>query len=112
MTHAFPARSSSDLLGIAEEILFPDGVPVVEDDHRGALLRALQGGGLVARGMAAAPGAAPAAVAIAAADRSEEPTSELQSLMRISYAVFCLKKKNQTINILKLDIKPSKTRNN
>src|SRR3546814_6633995 len=27
-------------------------------------------------------------------DRSEEHTSELQSLMRISYAVFCLKKKN------------------
>src|SRR3546814_10532182 len=26
--------------------------------------------------------------------RSEEPTSELKSLMRISYAVFCLKKKN------------------
>src|SRR3546814_3274558 len=30
----------------------------------------------------------------AVADRSEEHTSELQSLMRISYAVFCLKKKN------------------
>src|SRR3546814_2946801 len=29
-------------------------------------------------------------------DRSEEHTSELQSLMRISYAVFCLKKKNTT----------------
>src|SRR3546814_5996466 len=29
-----------------------------------------------------------------AADRSEAHTSELQSLMRISYAVFCLKKKN------------------
>src|SRR3546814_7814950 len=28
--------------------------------------------------------------------RSEEHTSELQSLMRISYAVFCLKKKNQS----------------
>src|SRR3546814_10107889 len=28
------------------------------------------------------------------ASRSEEHTSELQSLMRISYAVFCLKKKN------------------
>src|SRR3546814_4382961 len=28
------------------------------------------------------------------APRSEEHTSELQSLMRISYAVFCLKKKN------------------
>src|SRR3546814_8313912 len=30
-------------------------------------------------------------------DRSEEHTSELQSLMRISYAVFCLKKKNKKI---------------
>src|SRR3546814_4894117 len=29
--------------------------------------------------------------------RSEEHTSELQSLMRISYAVFCLKKKKTTI---------------
>src|SRR3546814_7682140 len=29
--------------------------------------------------------------------RSEEHTSELQSLMRISYAVFCLKKKTKTI---------------
>src|SRR3546814_9889529 len=35
-----------------------------------------------------------ALVAKAAAERSEEHTSELQSLMRISYAVFCLKKKN------------------
>src|SRR3546814_8077306 len=33
-----------------------------------------------------------------ACDRSEEHTSELQSLMRISYAVFCFKKKTQTIN--------------
>src|SRR3546814_10618444 len=32
---------------------------------------------------------------IVVARRSEEHTSELQSLMRISYAVFCLKKKNQ-----------------
>src|SRR3546814_2646461 len=31
-----------------------------------------------------------------APDRSEEHTSELQSLMRISYAVFCLKKKKNT----------------
>src|SRR3546814_1298423 len=36
---------------------------------------------------------APAAAVQAAAARSEEHTSELQSLMRISYAVFCLKKK-------------------
>src|SRR3546814_3577664 len=32
---------------------------------------------------------------VAAQKRSEEPPSELQSLMRISYAVFCLKKKKQ-----------------
>src|SRR3546814_10061711 len=38
---------------------------------------------------AAGAGAAPGD-----SDRSEEHTSELQSLMRISYAVFCLKKKN------------------
>src|SRR3546814_5818635 len=31
--------------------------------------------------------------------RSEEHTSELQSLMRISYAVFCLKKKNTQMNM-------------
>src|SRR3546814_2919220 len=35
----------------------------------------------------------------AAAPRSEEHTSELQSLMRISYAVFCLKKKKTTEHI-------------
>src|SRR3546814_3925642 len=33
--------------------------------------------------------------AVRRADRSEEHTSELQSLMRISYAVFCLKKKKK-----------------
>src|SRR3546814_1819008 len=35
--------------------------------------------------------------------RSEEHTSELQSLMRISYAGFCLKKKNNDIKIKKKD---------
>src|SRR3546814_4478252 len=39
-----------------------------------------------------------------AALRSEEHTSELQSLMRISYAVFCLKKKkdNSTLNMISI----------
>src|SRR3546814_6531756 len=37
-------------------------------------------------------------VARAGVDRSEEHTSELQSLMRISYAVFCLKKKKTNKN--------------
>src|SRR3546814_3079716 len=36
--------------------------------------------------------------------RSEEHTSELQSLMRISYAVFCLKKKTQIIDNNKSNI--------
>src|SRR3546814_4266649 len=40
--------------------------------------------------------------------RSEEHTSELQSLMRISYAVFCLKKKNTTIKHIKYPQKINK----
>src|SRR3546814_3634739 len=41
-------------------------------------------------------------LALEAAERSEEHTSELQSLMRISYAVFCLKKKKHTQDIIRL----------
>src|SRR3546814_8243051 len=42
----------------------------------------------------------PRTAVLLGAARSEEHTSELQSLMRISYAVFCLKKKqNKTPNI-------------
>src|SRR3546814_1710847 len=37
----------------------------------------------------------PDSLAKGTADRSEEHTSELQSLMRLSYAVFCLKKKTK-----------------
>src|SRR3546814_5265985 len=40
--------------------------------------------------------------------RSEEHTSELQSLMRISYAVFCLKKKIQQIERNSKQISPDK----
>src|SRR3546814_6973726 len=39
------------------------------------------------------------------AQRSEEHTSELQSLMRISYAVFCLKKKKQAKETTNITIK-------
>src|SRR3546814_5814080 len=38
------------------------------------------------------------------AGRSEEHTSELQSLMRISYAVFCLKKKTERSKSLKTSV--------
>src|SRR3546814_9270703 len=49
----------------------------------------------------------------AVGERSEEHTSELQSLMRISYAVFCLKKKKETpkniINKIKLEKRTKET---
>src|SRR3546814_3640469 len=41
--------------------------------------------------------------------RSEEHTSELQSLMRISYAVFCLKKKNDNKENLNTKTRPAHT---
>src|SRR3546814_2823251 len=46
----------------------------------------------------------------AVAVRSEEHTSELQSLMRISYAVFCLKKKTDNIHRNKIKTKPQNTK--
>src|SRR3546814_8448565 len=46
-------------------------------------------------GRTAAPARAPPLRPALVAQRSEEHTSELQSLMRTSYAVFCLKKKNR-----------------
>src|SRR3546814_4561996 len=52
--------------------------------------RGIDGAGDIGRVMAVASDRMPAGGCIA---RSEEHTSELQSLMRISYAVFCLKKK-------------------
>src|SRR3546814_8319283 len=40
--------------------------------------------------------------------RSEEHTSELQSLMRISYAVFCLKKKKNKYTMINISMKDKK----
>src|SRR3546814_8123052 len=112
MTHSFPTRRSSDLCAqlldhfrgtasgarqieigtaidptheqFARRHLWPDVVtlrdavePCVDTSHQEHL------GGVVADGQRI---------------RSEEHTSELQSLMRISYAVFCLKKKKNKQN--------------
>src|SRR3546814_2906840 len=85
-------------------------------DHRGADQRAddrdqwidqrcqgdqadTAGGGNLGRGVARA-------ARLAAFSRSEEHTSELQSLMRISYAVFCLKKTN-TNKLLNNQVSPT-----
>src|SRR3546814_1938970 len=49
------------------------------------------------------------AAALPRQGRSEEHTSELQSLMRISYAVFCLKKKNKKQQTEQIHISNTKT---
>src|SRR3546814_8650411 len=54
------------------------------------------GGRAADAGRGPRPRPAAAAAPAGGQDRSEEHTSELQSLMRISYAVFCLKKKKHT----------------
>src|SRR3546814_10293814 len=54
-----------------------------------------------ARDLSAAASSTSSSWRMSISARSEEHTSELQSLMRISYAVFCLKKKTQTAIELK-----------
>src|SRR3546814_8698190 len=61
-------------------------------EAREARLQVLQQSALAAKEVAAA-GDVEQQAAAGTVPRSEEHTSELQSLMRISYAVFCLKKK-------------------
>src|SRR3546814_4891303 len=69
------------------------GIPVMHLYIFGAWFLGILLTALLARRLI--PPAAGAAGDRGAPDRSEEHTSELQSLMRISYAVFCLKKKTQ-----------------
>src|SRR3546814_3459411 len=84
LTHSFPTRRSSDLGQIAAEAL--------QHHLGGVLLDAVLVGPL-----AGLQGALDVDLGALAQIRSEEHTSELQSLMRISYAVFCLKKKKKKI---------------
>src|SRR3546814_9227026 len=115
------------MIGVAFILIFlPDGglegfgflrgpfvcVAVDGGEHRGRLLSPHHADPRIGPGEeeTRAIGAATHAViarAEAAADqhRSEEHTSELQSLMRISYAVFCLKKKKNTHRKIKKNIR-------
>src|SRR3546814_2709522 len=88
MTHSFPTRRSSDL------VKCPSAGPVLrypcrEHESRsiGSIAEAAAYQGLPSPGPSDCAPRPPAR-------RSEEHTSALQSLMRTSYAVFCLKKKN------------------
>src|SRR3546814_3377738 len=75
----------------------------VEGDARRDLRHREKAARSAGRRRPARPGAPPVARIDdqGAARRSEEHTSELQSLMRISYAVFCLKKKKPKIQMNK-----------
>src|SRR3546814_5736125 len=94
LTHSFPTRRSSDLL-------------VIGADHAACVgFAGLRREGDVVDIVAAIAGQFHAAdgfrvggTGLGELTRSEEHTSELQSLMRISYAVFCLKKKNKSWHI-------------
>src|SRR3546814_7448831 len=78
-----------------------DKARAVEQRHRESFQMYYRAGGRIAMGTDAGTpfnrhgrNAEELAYMVAFGMRSEEHTSELQALMRISYAVFCLKKKN------------------
>src|SRR3546814_7440472 len=107
MTHSFPTRRSSDLravVGHEHRIADEDNVADRIGDACRRMARDVEHGDReVADRKTFAIRPEPAEVRTVAAKlgagvRSEEHTSELQSLMRISYAVFCLKKKKQIHN--------------
>src|SRR3546814_3467909 len=110
MTHSFPTRRSSDLCAIILRFRYDPGQimpPADLDAIDRRILRVLQENARIPNvDLAQAVGLSPSPCLRRVRDleergvvrryvglRSEEHTSELQSLMRISYAVFCLKKK-------------------
>src|SRR3546814_3314374 len=84
-------QASNDMIACFQYMIFQ----IVPQESTPALhCRRLDAAALHERQIAKCP---PNSIAIAMhQQRSEEHTSELQSLMRISYAVFCLKKKHTT----------------
>src|SRR3546814_5790043 len=85
LTHSFPTRRSSDLVHPNDAAARKAGYPRGKDEAW--LILAAEPDSTIALGTKRPVG------------RSEEHTSELQSLMRISYAVFCLKKKKHKTKI-------------
>src|SRR3546814_3046891 len=103
MSHSFPTRRSADLAAVLEDVhLLLHDVGLVADcaEEDAGILH--DGGGDLAvveearhalGGVADVPPEGGVLREGVVHTRSEEHTSELQSLMRISYAVCCLKKK-------------------
>src|SRR3546814_4884268 len=104
LTHSFPARRSSDLgnqhravTGLDHVHRSAEGFLAIEkslDERRDRTHLAI-------RHLHALATRCARRVVPGARGRSEEHTSELQSLMRISYAVFCMKKKKPTTTTMK-----------
>src|SRR3546814_3706779 len=87
-------RSARPMAGVARMAEMPAAIagPVAGMARMAAVLRQ-RDEVILMEALEQASGAATGIVRRRRVDRSEEHTSELQSLMRISYAVFCLKKK-------------------
>src|SRR3546814_1512648 len=126
MTHSFPTLRSSDLSAEADQFSIQASAPLpsgtqnlgfvfIPDSTKpgsGGILTMTANGQSIGQGrigrvsvLTAGPGETfdigddnGRPVMDYAGTRSEEHTSELQSLMRISYAVFCLKQKNIQVN--------------
>src|SRR3546814_6229828 len=102
MTHSFPTRRPS-YLPLEPLLASRDGALMARiETAMGAVRAAIQKGAPVAEvrheisALDTLFTDAEQVLAPEQASRSEEHTSELQSLMRISYAVFCLKKKKES----------------
>src|SRR3546814_3325872 len=98
-------REGADRLENLQELVNAAAAFVAEENFEGLPAgripdAALAGQALSAEDDAVTPMSPLAAFLTHASLRSEEHTSELQSLMRISYAVFCLKKKTKKIAII------------
>src|SRR3546814_8040411 len=110
LTHSFPIRRSSDLQHLIRSIVAirNDGGVVLKNGKRVMPDPILVGRSLdKVAALASKYGIERYTDDLDAAlknKRSEEHTSELQSLMRISYAVFCLKTKKHSQNSMKTNI--------
>src|SRR3546814_10468946 len=97
MTHSFPTRRSSDLIVVNGDPQ-PDDARALDPGivEHPAHRTAIEIADMARQREIDLFGNARERLPREIDERSEEHTSELQSLMRISYAVFCLKKKKNT----------------